>query len=90
MTDQVSPALLSSSPALHSPRLVGDGLSADTSSALLLEFYLWGQGDDLWATETVTRDQTALPSRAWQSREILARLIAGKGEEFILRLDLSL
>lgn len=45
---------------LHSPRLVGAGLSADTSSAPLLGFYLWGQGDQ-WATETETRDQTALP-----------------------------
>ena len=47
MTEKVNPAL---SP-LQSPRLVDAGLSADTSSALLLGFYLWGQ-DVQWATKT--------------------------------------
>lgn len=52
-TEKVSPALRSP----HSPPLADAGLSADTSSALLLGFYLWGQ-----ATETETSDQTASPS----------------------------
>lgn len=40
----------------HSPRRAGAGLSADTSSAPLLGFYLWEQGDQ-WATETGDRDE---------------------------------
>ena len=62
----------------HSPRLAGAGLSADTSSALLLGFYLWRQ-DDQRASKVEIRDQTALSSQACQRGELLARLRAGKG-----------
>lgn len=37
--------------ALDSPRLADAGLSADTSSTLLLEFSLWGQ-DGQWIAKT--------------------------------------
>lgn len=73
MMEKVSPDL----PPLHSPHLVGAGPSADTSSALLLGFYLWGQ-DGQCATETETRDQIASPSWTYQRRTLSARLTAGE------------
>ena len=50
--------------SLHSPHLAGAGLSADTSLALPLGFYLWGQADQ---SASETRDQS--PRQAGHTRE---------------------
>lgn len=74
--EKVSPAL----PPLHSPHLAGAGPSADTSSALLLGFYLWGQAGQC-ATETETRESNSLAKLDISEENLISQTYSRRGKK---------